>query len=201
MTKQEFILALREKLNKFPTQEVEERISFYSEIIDDNIEDGLTEEEAVSKIGTVEKIVEQIASEIPLAKIVKNNAKPNRKLKAWEITLLIVGSPIWFSLLVGLFAGVFSVYATLWAGVAVFWGVAVGFIIGGPLAVIVGVIFIFVKSIASGLELIGAGLVLLGVGIIILFIAKLLTKLLIKLTKLIILALKKTFVSRGDNND
>ncbi len=198
MTKQEFILALRDKLNNFPTQEVEERISFYCEIIEDNIEDGLTEEQAISKLGSVDEIASQIASQIPLAKIVKHNAKPKRYLKTWEVVLLIVGSPIWFSLLVALFAVVISVYATLWAVVGVFGGIAVGFVVGGPLAVIAGGIFIFVKSVAEGLTVIGAGLVLAGVGIIFIFLSKILSKLLVKFTKLISLALKKAFVSKGE---
>ena len=197
MTKQEFILALREKLNKFPTQEVEERISFYSEIIDDNIEDGLTEEQAVSKIGTVDKIVEQIASEIPLAKIVKNNAKTSRKLKGWEITLLIVGSPIWFSLIVSLFAGVISIYASLWAGVIVLWAVAGSFCVAGPISAIGGVVLAIIKG-AEGATILGMGLFVFGLGILMVFASKIITQLFIKATKLLILTLKKAFVNKGE---
>ena len=201
MTKQDFFTALRGKLNKFPKEEVEERISFYSEIIEDNIEDGLTEEQAVEKIGNVDKIASQIASEIPLSKIVKTNAKPTRKLKTWELVLLIVGSPIWLSLIVSLFAGVFSVYASLWAVVITFWAVAVCFIVGGPIAVILGIAFIFIKSGAEGLAMIGAGLMLAGLGILFVFISKFITKLLIKLTNLLILVAKKAFFNRGDSNE
>ena len=77
MTKQEFIFELYTKLKNFPKKEVDESIAFYSEIIEDNIEDGLTEEQAVSKLGSIDEIVNQIASQIPLTKIVKQNAKPN----------------------------------------------------------------------------------------------------------------------------
>ena len=47
MTKFEFLEELRNGLNGLPKNEIEERISFYSEIIDDYIEDGLSEEHAV----------------------------------------------------------------------------------------------------------------------------------------------------------
>ena len=46
MLKNEFMEQLRSRLVGLPSQEVEERLGFYSEMIDDRIEDGLTEEEA-----------------------------------------------------------------------------------------------------------------------------------------------------------
>ena len=201
MNKQEFISTLRKKLDKFPKQEVEERISFYVEIIDDSIEEGITEEQAVSKIGSVDEIVEQIATEIPLVRIVKEQVKPKRSLKAWEIVLLIVGAPLWVSLLAGFIVVLFSAYASLWAGVVSLWGVAIGFCVGGPLAVLLGIIFIFIKGVAEGIAIVGVGLTLAGTGILLFFISKLITKLLIKLTKLTTIATKKTFISRGNDDE
>lgn len=201
MNKNEFIFALREKLSKFPKVEVDERISFYSEIIDDYIEDGLTEDEAVSKIGSIDKIVEQISSEIPLSKIVLNNVKPGRKLRVWEIILLVLGAPIWLSLLVGIAAGLISVFAGLWAGVISIFGVSFGFMIGGILGAILGILFIFIKSLTEGLIMVGAGLVIAGVGMLLLPLAKLLSQLLIKLIKLIIRLIKKAFVNKEDSDN
>ncbi len=201
MTKQDFITALRGKLKKFPNKEVEDRISFYCEIIDDSIEEGLTEEQALLKLGSVDDIANQIASQIPLRKIVKHNVKPTRKLKVWETILLIVGSPIWLSLLISLFAVVFSVFASLWSVDISFWAITIAFVVCGPLAVILGFIFIFVKSGAEGFAMIGAGLVLLGLGILFVFLSKLITALLVKLTKLLILAVKKAFLIGGKNNE
>ncbi len=40
-------------------------------MIDDRVEEGLTEEEAISEIGTVNEILSQIIEEIPLSKLVK----------------------------------------------------------------------------------------------------------------------------------
>lgn len=200
MTKQEFIFELYKKLKNFPKKEVDESIAFYSEIIDDNIEDGLTEEQAVSKLGSVDDIVNQIASQIPLTKIVKQNAKPTRTLKTWELVLLIATSPIWFSLIVGLFAVAFSVYAVLWSVVVTFWAVAGSFCVAGPLGAIFGIIIAFIKG-AEGVAIIGACLVLAGVGIMLVFLSKLLTKLLVAFTKLLSLALKKAFANRGNNNE
>ena len=174
MTKQEFIFELYKKLKNFPKKEVDESIAFYSEIIEDNIEDGLTEEQAVSKLGSVDEIARQIASQIPLAKIVKHNAKPKRSLKTWEIVLLIALSPIWFSLLIGLFAGVISVYAVLWSVIICIWAVAGALCVVGSLSAIGGVVLSFIKG-AEGATILGLGLFSLGLGIFMVFASKIIT--------------------------
>ena len=51
MTKQEFIIKLTLELHGLPKADIEERVGFYSEMIDDRIEAGLSEEEAVADIG------------------------------------------------------------------------------------------------------------------------------------------------------
>ena len=71
MTKQEFLDALRKYLTGLPQDEIEERISFYSEMIDDEVADGKTEEEVVAQIGSIDDVVMEIAGGIPLVKLVK----------------------------------------------------------------------------------------------------------------------------------
>ena len=58
MNKEEFLNALRSALAGLPQEDIEERLAFYSESIDDRVEDGLTEEEAVEAIGTVAEVRE-----------------------------------------------------------------------------------------------------------------------------------------------
>ena len=81
MRKQEFLDELNKKLSDLSRSEAEERISFYSEMIDDRIEEGLSEEDAVSAIGTIDNVAMQITAEIPLTKIAKVNFKSKRKMK------------------------------------------------------------------------------------------------------------------------
>ena len=109
MNKNEFLSLLDKKLKKFPKQEVKERLVFYSEMIDDRVEEGLTEDEAVSEIGDIDEIVKQIAMEMVDKEIVKE------PLNKWELILLIVGSPIWFPLLLVAFVVVWSLLIILWA--------------------------------------------------------------------------------------
>ena len=97
MNKQEFLDGLRKGLSGLPQADIEERLTFYGEMLDDRIEEGLSEEEAVAAAGSVNEIVRQTVADIPLAKIAKERIKPKRRLKAWETVLLALGSPIWLS--------------------------------------------------------------------------------------------------------
>ena len=65
MDKQEFLSKLRAKLFGLPQKELEERLSFYSEMIDDRIEEGLSEEDAVKELGTVYEGEWQVSAEDP----------------------------------------------------------------------------------------------------------------------------------------
>ena len=47
MNKQEFLARLQKGLSGLPGEEIEEHLAFYSEMIDDRMEDGIPEETAV----------------------------------------------------------------------------------------------------------------------------------------------------------
>ena len=71
MNKQEFLAGLQKGLSGLPQEDVEERLTFYGEMLDDRMEEGLSEEEAVAAAGSVEEIVGQVVADIPLARIAK----------------------------------------------------------------------------------------------------------------------------------
>ena len=71
MHKHEFLAQLRKGLSGLPRDDVEERLSFYSEMIDDQMEEGLSEEEAVSAAGSVDEIVAQTIAERTHADVVQ----------------------------------------------------------------------------------------------------------------------------------
>ena len=198
MNKQEFLDALRRSLSGVPESEIAERIDFYGEILDDKIEEGLTEEQAVEQLGDLDDIVSQILSEIPLTKLARERVKPRRKMRVWEIVLLAMGSPIWltlllvaFSVLISLIAVGFSVIVSLWA----VFGAFVGGGVGGFLA---GIFLLLVDSPASALLLVGAGLALAGLSIFAFFGCKAATYGAVLLTKKTLLAIKRLFVRREE---
>ena len=128
MKKQEFLCALKKRLSCLPKQEAQERLNFYSEMIDDRMEEGLSEEEAVFAVGPIDEIVSQISEEINLTSTQKDT-KPQRKLCAWETALLILGAPLWIPLLIAAFAVIFSLYAILWTVNICLWAVEAPFFI------------------------------------------------------------------------
>lgn len=71
MLKQVFLEKLGKALSGLPQEDIEERLAFYSEMVDDRMEEGYLEEEAVDAIGPVEEIAAHIVADVPLTKIVK----------------------------------------------------------------------------------------------------------------------------------
>ena len=198
MRKQEFIYQLWKKLSDLPKEEVEERLSFYGEMIDDRMEEGLSEEEAVAAVGTVEEIAANIAGDIPLTKIAKEKIKPNRSLKAWEVVLLVLGSPVWLSLLVAAFAVIFSLYASLWAVIVSLWA-AFGAIVASAFGcVVAGVIFAITGNVLSGIAITGSGIILAGISIFLFFGCKAVTKGIVWLTKNMGLLIRKCFIKKEE---
>ena len=110
MTKREFLIGLRRRLSRLPRQEVKERLSFYSEIIEDKIEEGLSEADAVADVGRVEEIAAQIIADSSLANMGKRN-----KVSKWQIILLAIGSPVWLPILLAIFITVWALIISLWA--------------------------------------------------------------------------------------
>lgn len=128
MTKQEFLEFIREQVPGLPQADLERSLEFYSEAIDDRMEDGLTEEQAVEALGPVSEIATQILTEAQLPKEVSPPARSGRKLRVWAIILIVLGSPIWLILLLALAAVLLGVvcallgaYAALWAGALVLY--------------------------------------------------------------------------------
>lgn len=199
MRKQEFISILREKLCGLPEREVEERIGFYAEMIDDRIEEGLSEEEAVAAMGAAEDIVSAILCEIPLAKLVKEKIKPKRRLRGWEIVLLVLGAPLWLSLLLAAFAVVLSLYASVWAVAISLWSVFAAFVGGAFGGAVAGAVWMAV-NLPLGLVTIAAGLVLAGLSVYTFYGCRALTKGICVLSRKMLLGTKRCFVRKGERD-
>ena len=196
MYKQEFLDALRLRLSGLPQDDVDGCLAFYSEAIDDRIEEGLSEEDAVSQMGSLDGIIEQVVADIPLTRIAKERIGSRRRLKAWEIVLLAVGSPIWLSLLIAAFAVILSLYAVLWSVIISLWavfGAFVGCSVGG---VVGGILFAVGGHVPVGIALVGCGITLGGLSILTFFGCMAATKGVLILTKKIAVWIKSCFIGR-----
>lgn len=164
MNKQEFMRELEKKLSGLPRKELHEQLGFFSEMIDDKIEDGCREEEAVASFGTVDEVAKQIIAEIPLTKIIREKAKRSGR-NPWATVMLIIGSPVWFSLLISLFAIVFSLIAALWSVIVSLWAVFVSLVAGGLGGILVGIFTALVSKPLPGGVLTAAGFVSAGLSV------------------------------------
>lgn len=201
MDKQVFLSTLKSKLSGLPKQEVEDNLLFYSEMIDDKIEDGDSLEKAISDIGSIDEIAEQIIKDIPLRKIIKERMKPKRRLNAWYIVLLSLGSPIWLSLIVAFIAVLFSLYASLWAVMLSISAIFISFALIGLVGPLTGVFSIFKSDLASGMFIVSISLVCGGISIFLFFGWKITIKAMWFFTKKISLGIKKIFIKKENDHE
>ncbi len=195
MNKQEFLNELEKALRGMPQQDIAERIVFYSEIIDDKIEEGLTEEDAVATVGTVEDIAAQILAEIPISRLAREKIRTKKhKISGLNIALLIIGSPIWLSLLIAAFAVIISLYAVLWSLVASLWAVMAALCAVGVGFVAGGIIFAVTGHAIAGIAVVGTGLFAAGLAIFTGFGCKAATLGTVKLTKIIAYGIKRSLI-------
>lgn len=165
MKKEEFLRDLRKRLSDLPYADQRKSLEYYSEMIDDRMEDGLSEEAAIQKIGTPATAAAHILQDMPITTLAR--ARVRRGRSALATTLIILGSPIWISLLVALIAILisfstvlisllavfFSLFISIWAIEASFAACAVAGIVCAPIAFLSG-------EGAASLLLLGAGLML-----------------------------------------
>lgn len=94
------------------------------------------------------------------------NTKKTRELKTWHVVLLILGAPLWFSLLITAAGVVLSLVVSAWAMVISFYGVAVSLLACGLAGVLSPVILIPLGKMGVGAFGFGAGLFCAGLGIL-----------------------------------
>ena len=195
MNKKEFLNQLRNRLQALPKNDIDDRISFYEEAIDDRIAEGKSEEEAVADVGTIDDIVEEIAKDTPLVKLVKERVKPKRSLRAWEIVLIILGFPLWFPLLTIAFVLCLVGYLLVWVLVLVTYTVETALAVSS-LGCLVG-FFAYMASGEFNLVSVGGAVMCLGAAMLWVFACIGATKVTIKLSKKIISNIKTSIIRKG----
>lgn len=195
MDKQAFLAELEARLSGLPQEDIAERLTFYSEMIDDRMEEGLSEEEAVAGIGTVEEIVSQIVAETPFARIVKEKVKPKRTLQAWEIVLLALGSPLWIAIAATAAVGILTVYGVAWVLIACLWVAEAAFAV----CALAGVVSAVVNgSMVVRMTLLGAAAFFAGLTILWFFPCKRASQVILRFTKKMALVIKSVFIGKEE---
>ena len=195
MKRVEFLKELKARLWALPEADILCSLDYYSERIDDRMEDGLSEEAAVAAIGDLDEIVSQILNETPRP---PQTVKPGQKqkpaqdnTKTWVIILLILGSPVWIPLIASAVSVVFSVYVSLWSVVVSLYAVAFALAIAA-LGCIFGSFFM-IGSFAKVAVAWGAALLCAGLAILLFLLANLSAKGMVALSKWIWKSCKQIF--------
>lgn len=111
MTEKEYLKKLKENLSLLKREDCAAVLEYYKEMIEDRIEGGKTEEQAVSELELPEQVAKKAVEEYGVKQTAKRQ-KPNGGV----IALLIIGSPLWLALVIAAFAIAFAVVAAV-AGV------------------------------------------------------------------------------------
>lgn len=156
MNKSTFLSELAAKLKTLPKNEINKSLDFYSEIIDDRMEE-MSEEEAVGGLGNIEDIArEAMLDATPLFKLMV----PNSALSKSDIMLLVLASP----LLIIMFALIFLFYACVWLVIIALFLTELSFLLAGIAGVVASIIN-FSDNIQFSLLMFFGGLICLGIGI------------------------------------
>ena len=196
MTKEVFLNSLREKLVGLPKSDVDERISFYEEMIEDRMDEGKSEEEAVADIGTVDQVIYEIAQDVPLGKLVKEKIKPKRKIEPWEIILICLTFPIWLPVAIVVLAVALVLYIFFWVGVIVSYAIEVALIMGSSAGMVVFFAYLFSGSV--NILPLAVSMLCSGGAILMFFACYWATRGTIKLHKKVFTLLKTRIIKKGD---
>ncbi len=198
MSRDAFIGELRHRMAGLPQEIVDRTVEYYSELVADSVEDGLSEEEAVSRLGSIDEIVANVVKDTPLTQIVQTRVqeKKAKGVSAWVIVLLVLGAPVWLPLLIAGLVVILALFIALWAVVIALWAAVAAVILTGIAAMVGGVIELVRMHLAQGLVLLGGGLMCLGLCALLYLLMKLITVGTVKLCKWIWTGIKSLFVGR-----
>ncbi len=106
-------------------------MTYYEEIIADLMEDGYSEEDAISKLGSIQETVANVKGNEEIIEIKKMKTTTS----AWVSILLILGFPLWGSLMAAWLCLLLAAYILIWCVPII--TVALG--LAGSMSFIVGI--------------------------------------------------------------
>ena len=192
MNKAEFLKELDRLLSALPKDERQRSVEFYSEMIDDRIEDGASEENAVSDIGSPQRIAEEIIGDT-----VQPNAVLKRSVSPWTIVFAALASPIWLPILVSIIAVIVSVYISVWAIIISIGAVGLGIAAGAVGSVAAASAMLFTQPVVDAAFIFGCALILAGIAVFVILAFIYVVKAAIKATVWLIGTARTAIACRG----
>ena len=184
MTRQEYLDELRAALAELPADEAARACAFYEEMIDDRIEAGLDEQDAVAQMEPPAEAAARILDELPTVPRAIAQAQAARRTGCGRAALwaaVIVGSPLWVSVLIAALAFVLCGVIMLCIPFVMTWTLAVAFLLCTPVAIFAAGCAAFAGSGTVALVDLGIGLGMGGVGLLGLIAALFVTRFFVSL--------------------
>ena len=204
MTLNDFLRELENGIMQLDESERNSRLGYSAEMIQDRVEDGMSEAEAVASMGDPAELARTILAEQPLPALVKQRIQKEKKKQrsgsAVTTVLAIVGFPFWFPLLLAFAAIILAVDIVLLALVVVLFAVVLALGVSALAALVAGVYMIF-KDPPLAIAGFGAALILAGLTVLVFIGAKAAAKGIIKLIGLMWRGLKRLIIGKKDKNN
>lgn len=162
MSKQDYIRALNRALRRIRADEREKFLSYYAELIDDMTDGGMDEWEAVAALEPVEVVAGPILEDAAAQGLLKAKRNP------MTIALLVIGSPLWLSIMLVFLALLLVVVVLVWALAVCFCAVEVTFALGGLFGLFM-MFYCFSDGLISIIGFLGGGLILTGLALLLFF--------------------------------
>lgn len=200
MNKGDFLSALSEKLSSLPKNEIEKSLLYYEEIINDRVEDNMTEEEAVAALGDIGGIANDIMYGMSIPALMKakvSESKNNASNPILWLILVILGFPLWFPLLMAFFAVFIALYGTVWTVILALYIVVLALGAGSAAGIVSAITLIFTGSFAPGLFNLGLAVIAGAVAVFMIIPVWLITLALLKFTSFIARKIKSLFIKRS----
>lgn len=178
MNKIEFLNSIGDCLESLEKKERDKFVAYYEEMIEDYKEHGYREEEAINKIGSPQSIAEGILAEQDTI-VIKASSTGSRIINT---VLLVLGFPLWGSLLFAAIMCILSIYIIIWC-VPFTTGVGTIAMFTASLVSIIGSPFMIADTISVGIVQFGVGIIALGISILLAIVTVFFSKKLMKVTR------------------
>lgn len=198
MRKEEYLDRIRQLLQSLPQEDLERSLAFYAESIEDRMEDGMSEEEAVASMESPEDAANAILMDQSLPTLVKVRVRNRRKISALEIILLVLGFPLWFPLLLTFLILGFTFILLAWVLVLVPASVCLALALSAIAMLFGGALSITKIALPALLMAPGAALILAGLAILAGFLVLGTVKLAAKFSKGLVRGLKALLIRKEE---
>ena len=199
MDRVEFLNRLSDQLRHLPAPEVERLRNYYDEMIQDRIEDGMSEEDAVETVGSIEEAVKSAMYETSIPTLMKVRLKESKEKspnKVLWMVLLILGAPIWLPLVLVFLSVCLVLYCTIWILVMAAYLTELSLALAAITGFISAAVHLLRLSVPTALCTLGLGLVSAAVAMYLFHPLTRLAKTLMRGTVLFVKRIKTLFIRK-----